>query len=59
MKNIIQKKAGANDKELASWLRKRLRKDRPGDFGIRRELVKLLKKLEKEDSTLNTKNRKI
>jgi len=49
MKNIIQKKAGANDKELASWLRKRLGKARPGDLGIRKELVKLLKKLEKED----------
>lgn len=52
------KKAGANDKELASWLRKRLGKARPGDFGIRRELVKLLKKLEKEDKHMENKTPK-
>jgi hypothetical protein len=34
------------DKELASWLRKRLAKDRPGDRDLRKELEKLLKKLE-------------
>jgi hypothetical protein len=36
----------ARRKELASWLRKRLGKARPADFGIRKDLVKLLKKLE-------------
>jgi hypothetical protein len=34
------------DKELASWLRKRLDKNRPGDRDLRKELEKLLKKLE-------------
>jgi hypothetical protein len=34
------------DKELASWLRKRLAKNRPGDRDLRKELEKLLKKLE-------------
>ena len=34
------------DKELASWLRKRLAKDRPGDRDLRKDLEKLLKKLE-------------
>lgn len=34
------------DKELASWLKKRLAKNRPGDRDLRKELEKLLKKLE-------------
>jgi hypothetical protein len=46
-----RKKAGLEeamdpDKELASWLKKRLAKNRPGDRDLRKELEKLLKKLE-------------
>ena len=45
-KNVDVHEATAPDKELASWLRKRLDKGLPGDRDLQKELEKLLKKLE-------------
>jgi hypothetical protein len=38
--------ASNRDRSLASWLRKRLANDRPGDRDLRKELENLLRKLE-------------